>query len=400
MPSAGLSFLLGLCLLFIFSVASSTHEVHHEHHNDLKHSAKKRLGKRQLPDFAQRNLNTIRKIYDLTVYPYNDPIQNQGGSAVPPGLFAQNTVGRVSPVGEFEGFEDSIEYFFALAPSPKDPNFRGAAIYEAQVVEFTSGCPEIAASLVYLRTAKVDANTYQVDTSQPMSTLSQVAFWQFDPYGQVERYHAWIPNLEAWVYAQTGFDFSSYLLEKAVPLFLCPQIQERCTGSNQQYLDVLTCTLELDLKPFGSFDEAYGDTVACRIIHLLLTKVHPDVHCPHVGPTGGGKCSPIEYSKDYFDDDQLFGVPVGSAFTCGGPLISPYQYGSMDHVIPPPYQLQGQPRPQEQPGAADAATNNPLNPLVEPVSGLLQGIAPQKLPSLDSLSGFLPGLGGGGGMKE
>lgn len=61
------------------------------------------------PDWYNRNLNTVRSIYDLTVYPNNIPILLGGGKAVPPGLFAEHATGRVSPVGDFEDFEDSIE---------------------------------------------------------------------------------------------------------------------------------------------------------------------------------------------------------------------------------------------------------------------------------------------------
>lgn len=147
------------------------------------------LAKRQqdLPDYAARNLDTIRRIYNLTVYPNNAQIVNQGASAVPPGLFNNAATGRVSPVGNFSGFEDSIEYFFALAPTPQAQ--QGLGIYRADVVEFTSGCAEVAASLVYLRTGKVDPETGAVDKSQPTSTLSQVAFWRFDDQGQVLKYH-------------------------------------------------------------------------------------------------------------------------------------------------------------------------------------------------------------------
>ena len=125
-----------------------------------------------LPDYAQRNLNTIRKIYNLTVYPNNVPIVNKGAEAVPPGLFNEDATGRVSPVGNFSGFADSIEYFFALAPTPQAGG--GLGFYQADVVEFTSGCPEVAASLVYLRTGHVDAKTGALDRSKPTSTLSQV----------------------------------------------------------------------------------------------------------------------------------------------------------------------------------------------------------------------------------
>jgi hypothetical protein len=131
-------------------------------------------GKRQstLPEYAQRNLDTIRKIYNLTVYPNNAPIVAKGAAAVPSGLFSQHATGRVSPVGNFSGFSDSIEYFFALAPTPRAEG--GLGIYQADVLEFTSGCPDVAASVVYLRTGHVDEKTGALDMSKPTSTLSQV----------------------------------------------------------------------------------------------------------------------------------------------------------------------------------------------------------------------------------
>ncbi|KJX94040.1 hypothetical protein TI39_contig4223g00007 [Zymoseptoria brevis] len=278
-------------------------------------------------DYVARNLQTIQKIYNLTVYPNNVPIQKNGSSAVPPGLFNPNATGRVSPVGNFSGFADSIEYFFALAPSPQ--NFNGLAFHAADVVEFTSGCPEVASSVVYLRTHKVDPKTGEVDKSQKTSTLAQVAFWRFDENGAVMYYHAWIPQLQLWIEAATGIDFKNVVIQKAVSTVLCPQIQDRCKGKDQQYTNVATCAAFLNLKPFGSFDEVWGDNVVCRQIHLLLTGVRPDVHCPHVGPKGGSKsagfkCVDVNYSQDYFDDTKLFeeGVDENGAKSRGGMINS------------------------------------------------------------------------------
>jgi hypothetical protein len=108
----------------------------------------------------------------LTVYPNNQPIIKQGASAVPPGLFNENATGRVGPVGNFSGFADSIEYFFALAPSPKEE--QGVGFYQADVVDFTSGCPDVAASLVYLRSGIVNPKTAKLNKKKPTSTLAQV----------------------------------------------------------------------------------------------------------------------------------------------------------------------------------------------------------------------------------
>ncbi|KXS94387.1 hypothetical protein AC578_6589 [Pseudocercospora eumusae] len=280
--------------------------------------------KRALPDYAQRNLNTIQKIYNITVYPNNMPIVNEGAKAVPPGLFNEKATGRVNPVGNFSGFDDSIEYFFALAPVPQQE--QGLAFYKAEVVEFTSGCPEVASSLVYLRTGHVDPQTGELDDSKQKTTLAQVAFWRFDDQGRVLKYHAWIPNLEKWTHVAIGQDFTNLLTQKVTSAVLCPTIQKMCSGNNKQYANTLDCIAKLERKPFGSFDEAWGDNIACRIIHLILTKVRPEVHCPHVGPVGGSppdnyKCVDIDYSIEYFNDAELFGAPEGDVFSCGGPLL-------------------------------------------------------------------------------
>jgi hypothetical protein len=122
--------------------------------------------------FEHRNFETIRRIYNLTVYPNQLPILVQGGAAVPAGLFNENATGRVSPVGAFEGFEDSIEYFFALAPIPQsNPLF--AAISKIQITEFTSGCPNVAASVVYLFCNVT--NSSSPDNGKALSPLKQVS---------------------------------------------------------------------------------------------------------------------------------------------------------------------------------------------------------------------------------
>ena len=143
------------------------------HSHGEQHSSPFEQKRAALPEYAQRNLKTIQKIYNITVYPNNMQIVNQGAKAVPPGLFNEKATGRVNPVGNFSGFDDSIEYFFALAPVPQEE--MGLAFYKAEVVEFTSGCPEVASSLVYLRTGHVDPKTGALDNSKPKTTLAQVS---------------------------------------------------------------------------------------------------------------------------------------------------------------------------------------------------------------------------------
>ena len=32
------------------------------------------------------------------------------------------------------------------------------------------------------------------------------------------------------------------------------------------------------------------NTLMCRSVHELMVKHRPEVHCSHIGPTGGGQC--------------------------------------------------------------------------------------------------------------
>ncbi|KAI9749501.1 MAG: hypothetical protein M4579_006846 [Chaenotheca gracillima] len=265
----------------------------------------------------ERNLRTISAIYDNTVYPNNVPIIVNGSAAVPPNLFSRNATGRVSPVGNFTGFEDSIEYFFALAPTPQT-NPRKGAIISAEVVEFASACPEVAASLVHLRGGVVDETSSE--NGKEVAILKQFAFWRFDEDGLVTKYDAIIPNLSAWRDVFWGSITADPAVQAETIGQICFGTQLRCTGPNQQYDDVEDCIEQLSSKTFGTYSEAWGDTVACRGVHIILTSVRPDdqIHCPHVGPSGGDSCLDVSYAAKYEDDAELFGTPVGDTFKCPG----------------------------------------------------------------------------------
>jgi hypothetical protein len=123
-------------------------------------------------DFRERNFKTISSIYNLTVFPNQLPIIQRGGAGVPLGLFNKDVVGRVDPVGDFKGFEHSIEYFFALAPLPQG-NGASSAITSYKITEFSSECADVAASVVYLFCSVV--NPGSPDHGKPLPPLKQVS---------------------------------------------------------------------------------------------------------------------------------------------------------------------------------------------------------------------------------
>ena len=122
--------------------------------------------------YEQRNFRALSKIYNLTVYPNQLPILQHGAAGVPPGLFNQNATGRIDPIGNFTGFQDSIEYFFALAPVPQT-NPSSQAFSGIQLTEFSSACPDVAASVVFFFTSVVNPNSS--NNGKPLPPLKQVS---------------------------------------------------------------------------------------------------------------------------------------------------------------------------------------------------------------------------------
>lgn len=129
----------------------------------------------RMNNHERRNFRTISNIYNITIYPNQLPVLQHGGSAVPPGLFNENATGRVDPVGNFSSFEDSVEYFFALAPVPQ-PNTNYQAFTSIKLTEFSSGCPDVAASVVYFFTSVV--NPGSPDNGKPLPPLKQVSVYR------------------------------------------------------------------------------------------------------------------------------------------------------------------------------------------------------------------------------
>ncbi|KAL8951846.1 MAG: hypothetical protein Q9222_002194 [Ikaeria aurantiellina] len=251
--------------------------------------------------YKQRNYDTINKIYERTVYPKNLAFIANGSASVPAGLFNDKATGRISPVANFSGFDDSTEYFFGLAPIPRPPTY--TAFTRAQIVEFTSGCETTAASVVYFTNSVVNPNA--TNNGQYVTTLKQIAFWTFDDQGLVLKYDAWIPNLRLYSSVVSGRGMTNVdppppEAQSATIQTLCGTTQTLCQGNNTQYTSVDDCVKTLTAKPFGDGDNFWSDSI----------------HCPHLGETGGGKCVDVEYNEGYFDDQALFGEEEGQNFMC------------------------------------------------------------------------------------
>lgn len=137
----------------------------------------------------------------------------------------------------------------------------------------------MASSVVYFRTTVFNPNA--TNNGQYLTTLKQVAFWEFDKQGAVIKYDAWIPSVRLYsaIVSGRGNTVAPPPPEAQATAIkqVCATAQSLCTGNNTQYASNGDCIKTLTAKPFGDGDNIWADSVTCRQIHLLLTRIRPDV---------------------------------------------------------------------------------------------------------------------------
>jgi len=141
-------------------------------------------------------------------------------------------------------------------------------------------------------------------------TLS--GFWRFNEEGLVTQYNLAIVEFNRFV-QQFGFNFSDPNFVEYVMFEICTVHSNNCTGANQQYASFEECLGFLAKTRIGDGNLMSSNTVACRQLHAILAQLRPDIHCPHIGPTGGGKCIDQDwYGDNYspFFDESFFGKMV------------------------------------------------------------------------------------------
>jgi hypothetical protein len=72
---------------------------------------------------------------------------------------------------------------------------------------------------------------------------------------------------------------------------ICQTHEDYCVGENVQYPSKAECVDFLANKTrFGKAYELGRNTLLCREVHEHMVRHRPEVHCPHIGPTGGDYC--------------------------------------------------------------------------------------------------------------
>ncbi|CAF3090796.1 unnamed protein product [Rotaria sp. Silwood2] len=189
-------------------------------------------------------------------------------------ISSQGLSGRVIPAGTFPTKVLALEYLYGLQCSLPNLPPRPYAIKKVDLIR-------IAYDSKYLITQN-EIIVYLSGNKR----LTVFTIMAFDKAYKLCGYEGHIRNFGL------TFDPSTDVERQLIIGLICTAAQTFCNGILQQYSSVDDCTQYLMTKvPYGSYDRGDQGTVACRAIHAYFVPLLPSVHCPHVGPTGGGACT-------------------------------------------------------------------------------------------------------------
>ncbi len=221
--------------------------------------------------------------------------------------------GRVDISRTFDGAELNTEYIFGLFTDPTRVALIGVPVaYE--IVQFAATDNIASASTIFT----YNDTTFGV---QIPVTIDTFITWD-ETTKQITQYDAtfrWFGFLLDTLVMETAAQINATSSAQAIAFLtntfatsLCETHTTYCNGTNQQYADSASCNDFLTEQiRFGQAYELGRNTLLCRLVHGGMVKFRPEVHCPHIGPSGGGMCV----------DDQAYADRVVQKYFTNSPFI-------------------------------------------------------------------------------
>jgi hypothetical protein len=227
--------------------------------------------------------------------------------------FTSDVIGRIDITGTFTGAQLNTEYIFgSLADFGTDTNTSliGVPINISISQIVVQGN---VASVSFLSTFNWTVDVLPVQWN---------VMWMFNDEGKVTQYDSqflrssWIfpallPKLAPRLAAELDLPLDTdptVLVTLRAAYDICSKHEKYCTGELQQYNTTADCMDFITNQiPFGDIWQSSQNTGICRYWHKAMVPLSPSVHCPHIGPTGGGFC----IDRNYTDvvTQQVFPVP-------------------------------------------------------------------------------------------
>jgi hypothetical protein len=258
----------------------------------------------------------INQLYNELIYPGPREVLKDPNNASH--IFQTGSIkGRVTPVGKFTDFAGVVEYFYALAMNPKGH----VTSVSMKVLLADEDKVHVTVDLGFCNIGQ-DCSK-QTEKEKKRALLTETGIFQFNKQNKVIFFDLIIPNLGlsadipenqklerekqiAGICAFLTIGHVDPITEKEVKGGTCTSFFDSQNDFGKGFIAVpnapfLNCMTFMHSIPFGSYNRANSNTFTCRSLHALLTPLRPDVHCAHVGFTGGGKCVDFPY-ESYYDD--------------------------------------------------------------------------------------------------
>ena len=241
-----------------------------------------------ISDRNDRQICIVQEIYESIIYPQSYYIAI--GEEIAPG-FEENVSGRITPVGTFDDYESSIEYFYAVSNGVAiltNNQVAGSVVQDTEMIFITSYQDLVSVRVDILFTA------YQ--GIEPRN-LTQTGFFRFNSMGtKVVSYDLSILRLAEVI---DPINLNEVALGDGIAN-ICGIEAFYCQGDNDVYDDYVECVDYLTNEiPVGSWSLASKNNYVCRSLHTILVPLRSDIHCNHIGPQST-KCIDTQY-KDWYN---------------------------------------------------------------------------------------------------
>jgi len=242
--------------------------------------------------------NKVMSVYNSMIWPTSAQLASaieQGNYSAVENLMTADVQGRISPLGRFDTYVATGEYFYGLA-GPL-PGFPTAGRNRVTTVLFDKPimCTQNSCSFHMV------ASLRDFNTNLTISNYTHLGYANFNSKNQICAYEVTFLGLSRKDAPE------SVIARNATMNSLCNGIMGACPAGTalEQFPSFAACSAFMQTIPYGGWGQADQNTQQCRLIHLQLARANAVTHCPHTGPTGGGKCifhPETSYHGENFDN--------------------------------------------------------------------------------------------------
>ncbi|KAK5042891.1 hypothetical protein LTR84_012410 [Exophiala bonariae] len=233
------------------------------------------------------------RFWDNFIYP-NNRVQLLSVNST---LFSEDVVGRVDDSRTCHGRELNTEYVFGsfatLGSTSSIVSVLGIPISHEPMRFATNGNIVSVTELVFFNISLIDKVVpVQIDLWLAFNSQEEIV-----AYDTSFRWFAWLFDDMLQLLGEShgcegdgdkpNDTFKSNIIQQ-----ICGTALNHCTDSqNVQYENKSQCIEFLSQNVrLGTSYEFGMNTILCRSLHQLMVPLRPDVHCSHIGPTGGDMC--------------------------------------------------------------------------------------------------------------